>query len=79
MVKSYNNIHISFDVDSLDKSFVNSTGTIAEGGITPDEVIECFKICKEKIIAFDITEFNPLLGDYTMSMNNMKYIIDNIL
>ena len=79
IVKSYNNVHISFDVDSLDKSFVSSTGTVAENGITPDEVIECFKICKDKIKAFDITEFNPLLGDYNKSMNNMKYIIDNII
>jgi arginase len=79
LVKSYQHVHISFDVDSLDKSFIDSTGTVAENGITPDEVIECFKICKDKIIAFDITEFNPLLGDYKKSIQTMKYIIDNII
>lgn len=79
IIKSYNNVHISFDVDSLDQSFIDSTGTVAQGGITPDEVIECFKICKDKIKAFDITEFNPLLGDYNKSMDTMKYIINNIM
>jgi arginase len=78
-IKSYDNIHVSFDVDSLDNSYLDSTGTVAENGITPDEVIECFKICKDKIRAFDIVEFNPYIGDYHKSMETMKYIIDNIL
>jgi arginase len=79
LIKLFPYVHISFDVDSIDQSFIDSTGTVAKEGITPDEVIECFKICKDKIVAFDITEFNPLLGDYQKSINTMKYIIDNII
>ena len=78
-VKLFSHVHISFDVDSIDQSFIDSTGTIAQNGITPDEVIECFKICKNKIKAFDITEFNPLLGNYEKSINTMQYIINNII
>jgi arginase len=36
IVKLFPYVHISFDVDSIDKSFIDSTGTIADGGITPE-------------------------------------------
>jgi arginase len=79
LVKKYDNVHISFDVDSLNKLYLDSTGTIADGGISPDEVIECFNLCKNKIKAFDIVEFNPNLGDLSKSIKTMIYIINNIL
>jgi arginase len=79
LIKMYLYVHISFDVDSIDKLYIDSTGTIADNGITPEEVIECFKICKNKIRAFDIVEFNPLLGDYNKSITTMENIINNII
>jgi len=79
IVKLYKYVHISFDVDSLDESYLDSTGTIAKNGISPDDVIECFNICKNKIKAIDIVEFNPLIGHFCNSMTTMKYIIDNII
>ena len=74
-VERYNNVHISFDVDSLDDKYLNSTGTIATNGITPEDVIECFNIVGTKLRAFDITEFNPELGDLDKSLNTIKNII----
>lgn len=77
-VEQYNNVHISFDVDSLDGKYLNSTGTIATGGITPEEVIECFNIVGQKLKAFDITEFNPEIGDLNQSLNTIKNIIHKL-
>ena len=79
LIPNYNNVHISFDVDSLDGQFVDSTGTIAPNGLHPKDVVKCFKICKEKLRAIDIVEFNPHLGNINNSMATMNYIIENIL
>ena len=57
-------IHISWDVDGLDPSFISSTGTTAPNGLTPDDIINLFDyLDHSKIITLDIVEFNPLLGD----------------
>ena len=78
IVDKYENVVISFDVDSLDKKYMDSTGTISERGITPDEVIKCFQIVGNKLRAFDITEFNPELGDLDNSLKTLENIIKQI-
>jgi arginase len=76
LVSKYNNVHISFDVDALDASYVDSTGTTATDGITPDEVVKCLKIAGKKLRGIDIVEFNPKLGSVNNSLSSIKYIVD---
>jgi arginase family enzyme len=58
---------ISFDVDSLDPEYVNSTGTRASGGIKPVDINSIMTMAKN-LVHLDITEFNPLIGDKVKSM-----------
>jgi arginase len=63
---------ISFDVDSLDPSYVNSTGTRASGGINPSDMNIIMDIAsKHNLIHLDITEFNPMIGDKEKSMKSI--------
>ncbi len=59
---------ISFDVDSLDPEYVNSTGTRASGGIKPADINSIMTMAKN-LVHLDITEFNPLIGDREKSMD----------
>jgi arginase len=72
-------IHISFDVDSLDPTYLDSTGTIATNGITPDNYINLHNYVKEKLVGLDIVEFNPELGNLNKSIETMDYIIKNTI
>jgi arginase len=58
---------ISFDVDSLDPEYVDSTGTRASGGIKPSDINSIMNMAKN-IVHLDITEFNPLIGNKVNSM-----------
>jgi arginase len=58
---------ISFDVDSLDPEYVDSTGTRATGGIKPSDINSIMTMAKN-LVHLDITEFNPLIGDKVKSM-----------
>jgi len=72
-------IHISFDVDALDPSELNSTGTIAENGLKYLDVknIINHSVKKDNLIALDIVEFNPKLGDVKKSLETIKKIFTN--
>ena len=67
---------ISFDVDSLDPKYMNSTGTMAEKGLIPIDVktIINYSFGTNKLIHLDVMEFNPLLGDVETSSNTLKEI-----
>jgi len=56
-------IHLSFDIDVLDKKLVPGTGTPVDGGFTIEEVKGFFKSFLEtKLIrSMDFVELNPLL------------------
>lgn len=57
--------HISFDVDGVDPRFFPATGTPVEGGIDLLEgrqIIEYFSKTG-RVIALDLVEINPLLGE----------------
>ena len=58
-------IHVSFDVDALDPSYVSSTGTRVDNGMHPQEVrsIILETMRQESLVSLDVVEFNPLLGD----------------
>jgi arginase len=73
-------IHISFDVDGLDQTELDSTGTVSPQskgkGLTTDEVknIIDFTLGKNKLVGLDIVEFNPKLGNLTKSTEAIKKI-----
>ncbi len=70
------NIHISFDVDSLDPSLVSSTGTPEKNGLTIDDTTKLFNmVSKYDVNSMDIVEFNPSLGDSKESFININKII----
>ena len=84
----YDNIHISFDVDSLDPSYMSSTGTKVEHGIELSEIIYMINyikdiICnKNKTFNFDIVEYNPNIGsevEKIKSKETINLIIDSLL
>ncbi len=74
--KTDNKIHISFDVDSLDPQYLDSTGTIANDGLSPDDIriIINTALSTEKLIALDIMEFNPDLGNIVKSRDTLETI-----
>jgi arginase len=67
---------ISFDVDALDPSYVDSTGCLASNGLSPSDVksVIDYTIQTNKIIHLDIMEFNPLLGNPEKSIEALKTI-----
>ena len=67
---------ISFDVDAIDPSYLDSTGCLASNGLQPTDVkyiinyaIDCNKLCH-----LDIMEFNPYLGNVDKSIDCIKQI-----
>jgi arginase len=74
-------IHISFDIDSLDPSYLNSTGTLASDGLKPSDIVYLYKYVQSKtnIVALDIVELNPCLGDLELSKCTLREILEDIL
>lgn len=74
MNSNISNIHLSFDIDSLDKSLVPGTGTPVKNGF---DIIQA-KTIIEKIIAtgklksIDFVELNPLLDDHNNSTSKIS-------
>jgi len=56
-------ILVSFDVDSIDPSNSSGTGTPVHDGLSKEQAIDAlsFLLAQPKLIAFEITEINPLL------------------
>ena len=71
-------VHISFDVDSLDPNVLDSTGTTSPNGMNPNDVVEIIRYFKDKTVAYDITEFNPELGNLDKSLETIKPILNEI-
>jgi arginase len=70
--------HVSFDVDALDSSIMTSTGCVVDSGLSINDVISVINCVKEKMIAFDLVEFNPCLGDMDSSLDSVVKIIQGI-
>jgi len=79
-LNKYTHFHISFDVDSLDPSYMISTGTKSEYGIEPSEIEHLFTFLKsqEKCVNIDIVEYNPEIGD-KYECAKSKNVIENII
>jgi arginase len=67
---------ISFDVDALDPSYLDSTGCLAPDGLKPLDVrfIIDYAMKTDKLKHLDIMEFNPELGDCDKSINCVRTI-----
>lgn len=73
------NIHVSFDVDSIDPKFISSTGTPVKDGLNIKQAKDLFRfLFKYNINTMDIVELNPKLGNVNKSLDSLK-IIKNIL
>ena len=55
-------IHISCDIDSMDPIYTPSTGTIVQNGLSVKNVISIIKASQNRLVGFDLVEFNPLIG-----------------
>lgn len=61
-----NEIHLSFDVDSIDPKYLDSTGTPVDDGLSVDKVtffLDSLLKYKMNIYNIDLTEINFNLGD----------------
>ncbi|VHO02028.1 arginase [Candidatus Rhabdochlamydia sp. T3358] len=67
---------ISFDLDSLDPSFVNAVGTPVAHGLDLEEFLNCFALFQETPpLAFELVEYNPDLDTKFHSLNVIKRIL----
>lgn len=60
-INKYDNVHISFDVDSIDPKIMPCTGVKADNGINPMDakaIIE-YTLSRDKLVALDVVELNP--------------------
>jgi arginase len=55
-------IHISCDIDGLDPEFAPSTGTAVNNGLTVKNINKIINASKDRLVSFDLVEFNPLIG-----------------
>lgn len=72
--------HISFDVDALDPKDMKSTGCLVDDGIHFNDVSDIVSYIHglDKLMAFDIVEFNPHIGSDD-ELNKSLETIDNML
>lgn len=77
-----NPVHISFDVDSIDESFISSTGTIVKNGLKLQESKFLLKnlLKNENVVGLDIVEMNMEINkkDYNKSLNNFLFLFSDI-
>lgn len=73
-------IHFSFDVDSLDPSFIESTGTPVDKGLNPYKFLNMVNQTnmKKNIVNMDLVEFNPDLQSNPYKLFRELEIIKSI-
>ena len=79
--KSTEPLHISFDVDALDPSYVSSTGTRVDNGLHPKEVTEIINeaLLDDQLVSLDVVEFNQQLGDPISSIESVKAVFQEAI
>ena len=78
IIENYKYVHISFDVDALLEKYLDATGLPAKRGLVPNDIIECINYVGKKLIAIDITEFNPSKGNLQKSLDTINKIFENL-
>ncbi len=78
--KGVNNVHVSFDIDSIDPSFTPSTGTPVKGGFTVEEGQEILvRLINEGFVkSLDFVELNPTIDIRDITVDNCIKIIDKV-
>ncbi|MFR1708612.1 MAG: arginase [Clostridium sp.] len=79
-VRGIKNIHLSFDIDSVDPEIMKGTGTPVPGGFN---IIDAEKLLTtifntRLVKAMDFVEFNPLLDESDMTAKNCLTLIKKI-
>ena len=70
-------IYISFDVDCLDSSISEGTGTPVPGGLMEDECADLISqlLVSEKLCCFELVEVNPTLDNKRNTMAETAFRI----
>lgn len=68
--------HVSWDVDSMDPTYVSATGCYCEDGLSPESVVEVLAAVKSHMVAMDLTEFNPCMGDEERSLKTVLSVMN---
>lgn len=68
-------LHISFDVDVLDRVYVPCTGTQVEHGLDPEFINKVLCHFKGQVVSMDIVEYNPFLGNVKQNEMSLYSIL----
>lgn len=74
-------IHISCDIDGLDPEFTPSTGTTSLNGLRVKNINKIINVSKDRLVGFDLVEFNPLIGnkrDVKKTLLNINKILGQL-
>ena len=74
-------ILLSFDIDAIDPKYAPSTGTPVQNGLYPGEGTQIIELLKAtgRLVAMDLTEVNPEIGDeydISQTLETSKDLID---
>ena len=75
-----NNVHLSFDIDSIDPTFIPGTGTPVVDGLTMEGGKKIIKdlLNTNLIRSIDFVEFNPSLDKEDITLNNCLSLLEEI-
>ncbi len=80
--KNTNGIHISYDLDVIDPKIAPGVSIPEINGITKKEAIDALNLFLtniDKIVSFDLVEFNPLKDNNHVTYDLATNILDNII
>jgi len=79
-LRNLKNIHLSFDIDSLDPYYVPGTGTPVKDGFTlkGGKFIISSLLSTDKIKSMDFVEFNPTLDKNNKCLNTCLSLLEEI-
>ena len=73
-------VHLSFDVDSMDPKYIDSTGTLVERGLYTFQTKEVLKeVLKKNVVNIDICELNLEIGDEEKSLENILELWGDVI
>lgn len=75
-----NNVHLSFDIDSIDPIYIKGTGTPVPDGLSMEEGKKILsEIFNTKLVkSMDFVEFNPALDETKETLNNCMNLLTKI-
>ena len=59
-----------------------STGTLVKNGLLVEDVVNIINCTRDRLISFDLVEFNPLIGsnkDVKKTLDNIQIILDSVI